>query len=728
MSFNYLNLAKELLTNVDQSVKSSFNSKPDVIKDAYIATESFIKDNQDHYSQAVKARSDFSDKVSCTIDNVLNNSIAKESGFNPSAAQVAAARMIAPLAYAGIEAAKENMSKLANAGLNVAGIADDAVDFQISKEAYEGAATNTSYLYSIVYNFIAAKQEELVEMFYPTVVIDPTLASITVELKFASVMDEVIRPADGTLNKPLFNKKSMAKSIYDESTFGTDRNRLLPIYHEEKEEIYLKEAKTTTKVLGNEIVDIAPIKFGLQWNIMGIGQTPTQLSKGLADHTESLDRAINLQNIYVSLTNEESQKEYFKFDISKLSTNNFTYNPQGHNKDLILNCINQVISFDTRNTKQIHGQESQILAALPEGFIIDIMFDLNGYGNTQHGDIFVGTGIIKLVQVRNKSGDIIAKSHASYSAIEKAFESIKFEAYELFAHTTNSNLRKRAQLVTCDSYKEQYVIPVRSGLMTMVPVNNTLGSDNDIDSIVAPAQYLGAKMSMYGINTLFGMVDFLNEMTSGGAKRVLGPSDDYGFQSVARHVLYPAFVHSSINLTTLVSSIESKNRDEDIRAAILQEIVNNAMNLYLDSNYIVAFQNVLGGNTGIKPQLLVGVDPNIERLIVVDGKSEFDVGNSFTIKIKSTPNPKFKGKIVFSFGVKDVQKESVVNPLHFGFTGLAPNIVYELTKDSTNNTTSMERHYQPRFLHVTNLPIIGVIDVSGIDEVFKQLQFRVTNS
>lgn len=727
MSFNHLTLAKSLIANISQGISNDFKSKPEVISQAYISGESLNNVDKDQYGMAVSSKEEMSNKVSLIIDQILNDSeISGESGYSATAAQVAAAKMIAPLAFAGKQAISQTYGNLISSESNVSDIANDAVDFSIAKEAYDGAATDTSYLYSIVYNFVASKQEELVEMFYPTVVIDPTLADITVELKFASIMEEVIRPADGSINKPLFKKKSMAKAIYDENTFHTDRNRLYPIFNDGNKEIYLEEAKRDEQHLGNELITVAPIRFGTKFNILGISQTPMQLAKGLADQTESLDRAVYLQDIYISLTGD-SGEEFFKFDVSRMSTNNFTYNPQNHNKDLILNCIDQVVSFDTRNTKTVKGIESTILAALPEGYVIDVLFNINGHANTQYGDVFVAGTSIELTQIRDRAGNLLSKTDPQYATISKAFESVKLVAYELFAHSVNSNLRKRAQLVTCDSYKEKYTIPVRSGLMTMVPVNNVLGSDNDIDTIVAPAQFLGAKMSMYGVNELFNLGSFLAEVTSQGAKNVLGPADDYGFQSASRHVLYPAYSHSSINLTTLVSSIESKNRDEDIKCAIIQEIVTNAMNLYINSNYIVAFQNVLGGNAS-KPQLIVGVDPNIERLIVVDGKNEFDVGNVFTIKIRSTPNPKFKGKIVYSFGVKDVQKESVVNPLHFGFTAWAPNIVYDLIKDASNNATSNERHYQPRFRHVTNLPILGIIDVTGIDEVFRQLRFRVTNN
>ena len=728
MSFNYITFAKSIMTNVGKGVSNDFQGSRDLVEQAYIASESFIKEQPEVHKAAVSNKEDLSNKISYMIDSIVNSEIAKENGFNYSRAQLAASQMIAPLAFAGSKAISENLGKLSSStAFDSSNLPSDAVDFAIAKEAYDGSRTDTNYLYSIVYNFVAAKQEELVEMFYPTVVVDPALANIVVELKFASIMDEVIRPADGGLNKPMFNKKSLAKAIYDESVFGTDRNRLFPIFNDENKELYLEEAKRSEKHLGNELITVAPIRFGKEFNILGISQTAKQLSKGLADHTEALDRAVYIKDLYLSLTGDHNTEEFFKFDVSKMSTNNFVYNPQNHNKDLILNCIDQVVSFSTRDTKTIRGTDSVILNALNEGYIVDVMFSISGNGNTQYGDIILSGTNIKLLQIRDKAGTILPTEDEKYKNIAKVFESVKLVAYELFAHSVNSNLRKRAQLVTCDSYKEAYTIPVRSGLMTMVPVNNVLGSDNDIDTIVAPAQYLGAKMSMYGINELFSLESFLSEITNRGAKQAIRPADDYGFKSVSKHVLYPAYTHSNVNLTTLVSSIESKSRDEDVRKAILQEIVNLAMILYTDSNYIVAFQNVLGGNGGAKPQLIVGTEPNIERLLVVDGKNEFEVGNVFTIKIVSTPNPKFKGKIVFSFGVKDIQKESVVNPLHFGFTGYAPNIVYDLPRDSSNGATSHERHYQPRFIHVSNLPILGVITVSGIEDVFKQLRFRTTN-
>ena len=112
MSFNYVTLAKSIMTNVGKGVSNDFQGSRDLVEQAYIANESFIKDQPEVHKAALDNKKDLSNKISYIIDSVVNSEIAQESGFNYSRAQLAASQMIAPLAFAGQKAISDNLSKL----------------------------------------------------------------------------------------------------------------------------------------------------------------------------------------------------------------------------------------------------------------------------------------------------------------------------------------------------------------------------------------------------------------------------------------------------------------------------------------------------------------------------------------------------------------------------------------------------------------------------------------
>ena len=67
-----------------------------------------------------------------------------------------------------------------------------------------------------------------------------------------------------------------------------------------------------------------------------------------------------------------------------------------------------------------------------------------------------------------------------------------------------------------------------------------------------------------------------------------------------------------------------------------------------------------------------------------------------------------------SFGRFDRSTEGTSNPLHFGNMAYKPEIVTVLPLHR-NGGNSRELTVSPSFLHVVNLPVLGVINVKNLD-------------
>lgn len=666
------------------------------------------------------------ESINSMIENCFNSVINKES-FN--SAQLAAAKMIAPYAISN-EAGAELYNKVVSAAGKYNPAEYGAMDglkpseINISREAYDGQLMNNNFVYTILYSFACAKQEDFVEAFFPTIPVDPAMSSITVEIQQASLMKEFFRDINGTPTREKFNKIPLIKAIYDASIFDTDKNRLFPVLRDSNKHVLLKEYSWETEYTTEKIIT-APILFDEEVDLLGLSQTDSLLARGQMDNTDALDRAIFVDKIWYSLT-DNGQKEMFSVSVSDMRNNQFNFNPVDLNKDLMLNFRGNNIVINVDSTKTAKGTTSTILSKLPAGYSIGIEFTMNGYANTQEGTVNVNpVRKVKVSYVKDAAGMKVPETDGTYTTIKKLVSSLVFEGYSLLAHSTNSNLRKRGQVLTVDTIRNDYPVCWRSGFLVIQPVKSETGTDNDANSaILGQTQAIGAKMSVCGISRLLSDVEYLANITDNGTKKVERVQFETGFKGSGQYLLEPTYASAKIDLRNIVDSLDSASRDASVRAALYQQIYNVAMKLYIESDFGIAFERGLVSTEAARPTLILGTDPNIRRLLVDGGVDTANLGGNFDIKIVSTFDKRVEGKIFLGFGVFDSQRNTTPNPIQYGFTAYSPSLVYDLVRD-INGQTSREISNQPRFTHYTNTPVVGYIEVSGIETIFDKLPLHM---
>mgnify|MGYP007081723488 FL=1 len=715
-----LEFAKALSNQVNTSVTSNRRD----IANYVIHSESFDS-----------AASEVLDNDVKRIEQMVEDNIVKTLGVNSESytdAQVNAAKFISAIALnrgAGIAGLKE--LKPSSASKNVydafeIGI-EDAIDpstITVNAEAYDGQKLDNSFLFSVAFNFTASRQDEFGEAFFPTIVIDPTVSDIEMEIQFTSILKEVERTPDGSTSREKFGKVALIKAIYDSEVFGVDKNRAVVVFRNEYKDKLVEEEKHNEEITG-EVIETAPVKFGVELDYIAVCQTDKLLARGIGDNTDSLDRTIILDKVYFSLDTEN-----FVVTTSQMAGSNFVPNPQDHNKDAILNFNHGQIVINTTNTKTSKGNESTVLKALPADHTITLSVAINGYANTQLGDIVLyankPAGGIKVVSIRNAAGQLLDKTEADYKTIETAIEKFEYLGYELIAYTTNSNLRKRELQISLETQKQRFPVPVRSGIMGMLPINNDTGTDNDITVVTGHAQALGARISVTAVDTLIKHADNMRYITNNGTVVPEKQITEAGFKGVGKFLLDPYYMHQTIDLLEVVDSLESATRDVAIQQSLIQQLFTAAVDMYIDSYYGVAFENAMNNSSAARPTLIVGTDPNVYRLLV-KGQDTFQLGDMFDIKVVKTFNRKIEGKIYAAFGIFDDQRNSVPNPLNFGTCAYAPTIVYDVVRD-INGATSREVRNNPRFAHFINTPLIAEFDVLNITQAFHKLNLRILKS
>jgi len=588
----------------------------------------------------------------------------------------------------------------------------DDNDFGPGYEAFDGENVRPSVHFTAIYNTLAIKQDDVVELFFPVVPIDPKTAGATLTILVDSVIKEFNRTLDANPNKPKFDKRPLVKIINNPDEIDVDKNRLVPVLRDENK-VHFVDTLAHVVNYNGETVTTAPIKFSDEINLLAASQTDSMLAKGMMDQLDALDANVRVTDVYASLSGKDSNgndiTEVFRFDVSNLPVH-FTYSRRDHNKDIELLVDTEGLSLIAGQSKTANGATSQLLAQLPEGYTAVIRLRASGSGNTQTGDIVVDVNGMQLVRVLDAAGNEVPKTSDVYGQFADLFATLTPLGYEVEAYVTNSNARVNGLIVTTDKYMEVYTVPYRTGITVQLPVVNN-GDDGDLTYLNTQINVTRAKMNMAGFKVLNKFIDYLRA----------NPTIDPRLLGVSDKLVNKFFVEETVDLTKLVDSMNSNTRQADVRAALALKIKNAAIKAFLESNYGIALMTLM---PDVKPTVIIGTDPIIGNFLMSGDELANDP--QFNFEIRTSVNPLIRGKIIFSFGIFDGNRNKEANPLNFGQCFWSPELVINVVK-TVNNSTRQELTTMPRFRHVVNLPIINVFNVTNVEAVLGKLPVYTQN-
>lgn len=699
--------------NVDKDIASKYN----------LGTESL---DQNALTRAKEDMSTLQNDISNVIDSLGSITGADAASISPAGRQ--AAIMIAGASLCSVESIKESIGNYRpSAESNIATVGselfmtDTLEATDISREAFDGMQTKNALYFSVAYNLLASRQDEFGEAFFPTIVIDPMQSGLVVENTFAVIMNEVTRSARN--DKQKYNKIPLIKAMYDSELLTADKNKCIPVYKEDRslDDLFLADFKSINKDTGFDILT-APLKVGEKISLLGISQTESMLSKGEMDNTDALDRSIQLRRVYYTIKgktgagHDQDATETFFFDAGAFAYNNFMAAPQGHSKDMILNFATTAMVIRPDEIKQANGSTSEIFKDLNQpGIEIKLEVSLTGNANTEYGDITVYPNLIKIIEIKNASGDVVPATDPIYTSVNDYIQKFEIIGYTVDAYRTNSNLRTMGHLLTIDRYKQEYQIKLRSGMNMMCPINNETGRENDIDYLNTQIQATQLRTSADAVTTLIKYAESLRSNISSGVAKELEVS------GIGRYSVHPYYKNISLNLADYVDSLKSTERLDDVRAAILNKINDEVVQMDIISNYGAAHR-VANNNIPTKKTIIIGTDPRIKHYLA--GKEDrLVLSSDLDAVIVSTYNQDIAGKIFITYGVFNNDRSTVVNPLNFGNLVWAPTIATDVIR-TIGGSTRRDLMTMPRYCHIVNLPILLEINLSDIENVIGKVSIN----
>jgi len=595
---------------------------------------------------------------------------------------------------------------------NMAFISPTGGDFTADRmrpalEAYDEKENKNAVLYSVAYNMQAARQDEFAEAFFPTVVVTPDQVGFAVSIRLIQVYNDVRRQINGNLDK--FNKRNIIQAVIDPSILRNDQLKIVPVYRDESKAHFVPASLVAPKDVDLEgtPVTTAPLAMGKKFSLLAISQTEALLETGLQDTTDSIDTAVTLDALYMQLGTGADAK-VVRFNTNRLPTATFTYAVQGNYRQMNLAFDNSSLLVN-KNTKAVDGSvPSQLTDVVTDEYSVRLSVSVSGSVNLELADTNIFAGDVTVVRVTDKDGNVLSLDGAEGSAVVAAFASAKMIGYDLGAQRTNVNRRMRGQLLDTTFYNQVYAVPLRSPITIPRPL--TVGDANDSSDLAALITATRIRTTNAAIDELLRVKDILNDFVN--AKDGLGDSPE--ILGVARFLVQPWYEHAELDVSKEVDSIKSFERAADIQSLLVNKIRDMAYRAYRNSGYKAAADALAGGMSAV-PTVIIGTDPVLARYLTVSGDFR-TLGDGFQVKIVSTLNERMKGKIVMSFGVFDTAGDGVPNPMHFGNMAWKPELTLVLPLHR-NGANSKELTVQPSFIHITNLPIMFSLDVSGIEDV-----------
>jgi hypothetical protein len=315
---------------------------------------------------------------------------------------------------------------------------------------------------------------------------------------------------------------------------------------------------------------------------------------------------------------------------------------------------------------------------------------------------------VSVSKVTNAAGQLLDLTAGAGATIAAVFAGATVVGYDLKAYFSNTNKRQRGQLLDTQEVRQLYNIPLLPPISVLRPVGESEANDAAMLSGLVTTTRI--RCSNAAITELFRIRQSLKNYVNAADSYTQAP-DAFG---IGRHVVNAAYEEDTMDVAALIDSLKTADRIDDLKALLVNKIRDMASNLFVRSSYKAASDAVHDG-AAVKPVVIIVTDTYIATYLNLVGDTRL-LGDLFDVKLAISLDSRMAGKMIFSFGQEAAMNSGVPNPLHFGMMGYRPELSVMLPV-SRGGSTSMELTVHPSFRHVVNCPIMGYLEISGIDEV-----------
>ena len=576
-----------------------------------------------------------------------------------------------------------------------------------SMEAFDNTNLTDFLTASVTYNIQAARQDAFGELFFRTVPLTPEHGGVDMSVRDRLVMNTTRHDSIG--NPTNFKEKRLLQAAINHKILDNEPLTLVPEVRADGQnaQYFVPVAAVANRVvdLGNRTITTRPLVIGKEVNLIGVAQNTLMAKNGVANNTDSLDRTVGVQTIYIRTA---AGGDVLSFDISNLPRSNFNKPAEGRGQEKVLTFSNRSLQLNAKT--RLHSGAEVTNTALTEivaqNLTVRLQVRLTGSVDLEYANAIVdGPAKVGIYSIINARGEKLAKDDAVYQAIATELAGLEVFAWEPKARLSNANKREEGLLLNSSEWTERYPVPLGQPLSIPSPLAENRPA-SDINDLIAAARL---RNSNNAVTKLLEYADALESITLTEYS-----ADEYldlpEIEGIGRFLVNPWFRRQKLKVNEIINSLKSHERLADLSAVLVNAIRDGVYDAYRDSNIKTAL-DVISGYTGEKVKVLIGTDPVLSRYIMTPGDTR-TLADDLEFEKVSTMDARMKDKIVYTFG----RDGEGLDPLNFGSHLWVTELIHhtQVHRDGANYREAM---VHPRSRHVVHLPILGIIEVEGLNEV-----------
>lgn len=578
----------------------------------------------------------------------------------------------------------------------------------VATENYNEKSQRDFRVVSAMYNLSAARQDPFAEAAYPTVVVNPTEGGVTQNVTYIAVMQDKFHETTGAL---LDNGEvNMVEAYRDPSILEDKSNVLYPVVAKDDSNKHLFSSIVTPTSVEDDhgiTLETAPLKVNIgKYNLIGISNFALLKQSNLLDISDTIDTALRLKYVYVKL----SDSQVVRFMTERLPTAVFTPALVDDTRKANLNFSSEdlLLKVDTTTVdKTAHPALTEIAS---RGWTVHLSVDVSGQISLSKGETNLMASPARVARVVDSSGQKLNPADPSVKAVIDALGDMEIDSINLDARFTNTNRRKRGQLIQTRTYQFRYPIPMLSPITCPT---STMDEGGPGEVVKALTVGVNIRNSANAVTRMLNYVAQLRDVTSGGLSK---PSFNR-VEGALSIMMRPTYRYQALDLRNAIDTIRSKDRYEDVCATILNTVRSMLYPAYRDSNIEAAFRTVTG-NADEKPKFILLTDQEIGHYLMTKGDPRA-LGAYFDFEVVTTNNINFDGKLLVIPTRKSAKEDDILNWGQFYYV---PTIIADLPI-ARNGQISREIAAVPFNLHINNIPFALELDVTGLREVMGTSNF-----
>lgn len=643
--------------------------------------------------------------LSALGDAENGTTVGMQAGLNRNQLNAATAVAMAasdPAAYARAAsntATLQGANGVAMASEGIGGSLSHYSETVMAQEAFSEQPLRQMMGWSVTLAASAARQDPFAEAWFPTIVLTPADAGLTLTVARSMIIRSSVHALEGAPNN--FDRVNLIDAARNPEILEDESTRVFPVVPQDvnspgRAKFVVGITPTNIKVEGFDVAT-APLAFG-EVGLINISTPSHMAQQGVMDITDAIGQGGRIDKLYMKLGDD-----FISFNVRNLATSGFLAAQEGE-------APRQVLSFENRDlslhagTKTMDGAVISIPEIAANNLTVRFGVSVTGSLDLQTTVCRVNGELIGITAILNEEGEEISLTEGLGKTVADQFAAeASLVGWYPFAVRTNENKRQLGKLLDVLEQRYCYGIPLTAPISVPAPVGSAKPAQN-LEALISAQR---RRCSNAAITTLLNHAGNLADYMAG--KRRSGSVPQLG--SVGRLVVHPFHEKRVIDAAAAVQTLRDNDKALDIAALLTNTIKDLAANMLIESAYPAALEASLTGSKAVK--LLVGTDIKIGQHLQVQGDLR-TFGPMFRDPIVvTTLNKKMDNKILLTLTRES--ESNVPDILQFGWHAFMPELV-SVVQVTRNGNTRAEATVQSRYLHICNLPIIAEIEVLNLSE------------